>query len=42
MLIRDWAWWRLFTKVQPMLNVHRTEEELQEREVSYNKLSIDR
>jgi myosin heavy subunit len=39
MLIRDWAWWRLFTKVQPMLNVHRTEEELQQREVSDNTFS---
>lgn len=38
MLIRDWAWWRLFTKVQPMLNVHRTEEELQEREIEVEHL----
>ncbi|XP_052072228.1 unconventional myosin-XVIIIa-like isoform X4 [Mytilus californianus] len=38
MLIRDWAWWRLFTKVQPMLNVHRTEEQLQEREIEVEHL----
>ena len=38
MLIRDWAWWRLFTKVQPMLNVHRTEEELQQREIEVEHL----
>lgn len=26
--VRDWAWWRLLVKVTPLLNVHRTEEEL--------------
>lgn len=33
MLIKDWSWWKLFTKVQPLLDVHRTEEELKNREV---------
>ena len=33
MSIRDWEWWRLYTKVQPLLNVHRTEEELHNLEV---------
>nr|XP_022920389.1 unconventional myosin-XVIIIa isoform X2 [Onthophagus taurus] len=28
MLVRDWAWWRLLVRVTPLLNVHRTEEEL--------------
>ncbi|KAL8610894.1 hypothetical protein ACOMHN_056749 [Nucella lapillus] len=28
MLIREWTWWKLYTKVKPILNVHRTEEEL--------------
>ncbi|XP_070204311.1 unconventional myosin-XVIIIa-like isoform X2 [Littorina saxatilis] len=28
MLIREWPWWKLYTKVKPILNVHRTEEEL--------------
>ena len=31
--IREWPWWRLYTKIQPLLDVHRTEEELKEREV---------
>ncbi|XP_064460509.1 unconventional myosin-XVIIIa-like isoform X2 [Ornithodoros turicata] len=26
--VRNWTWWRLFTKLAPLLNVHRTEEEL--------------
>ena len=30
MLIREWPWWKLYTKVKPILNVHRTEEELVE------------
>ncbi|XP_019760220.2 unconventional myosin-XVIIIa isoform X3 [Dendroctonus ponderosae] len=28
MLVRDWPWWRLLIRVTPLLNVHRTEEEL--------------
>ncbi|XP_076453173.1 unconventional myosin-XVIIIa-like [Babylonia areolata] len=30
LLIREWPWWKLYTKVKPILNVHRTEEELLE------------
>ncbi|XP_055903607.1 unconventional myosin-XVIIIa isoform X1 [Eupeodes corollae] len=26
--VRDWPWWRLLIRVQPLLNVHRTEEQL--------------
>ena len=33
MLIREWPWWKLYTKVKPILNVHRTEEELLEAQV---------
>ncbi|GLV36928.1 Myosin heavy chain-like [Carabus blaptoides fortunei] len=28
MLVRDWPWWRLLVRVTPLLNVHRTEEQL--------------
>ncbi|XP_076254274.1 myosin heavy chain-like isoform X2 [Rhynchophorus ferrugineus] len=28
MLVREWPWWRLLVRVTPLLNVHRTEEEL--------------
>ncbi|XP_022249031.1 unconventional myosin-XVIIIa-like [Limulus polyphemus] len=26
--VKSWPWWRLFIKLTPLLNVHRTEEEL--------------
>ncbi|KAK3084703.1 hypothetical protein FSP39_017720 [Pinctada imbricata] len=38
MLIKDWTWWKLFTKVQPLLDVHRTEEELKSREIELEQL----
>ncbi|XP_069135915.1 unconventional myosin-XVIIIa-like isoform X4 [Argopecten irradians] len=38
MLIRDWPWWRLYTKVKPLLDVHRTEEELKSREFELEQM----
>ncbi|KAL5016328.1 hypothetical protein ScPMuIL_005917 [Solemya velum] len=38
MQIRDWEWWKLYTKVKPLLNVHRTEEELRAREEELEQL----
>ncbi|GJQ77983.1 hypothetical protein Trydic_g2342 [Trypoxylus dichotomus] len=42
LLVRDWPWWRLLVRVTPLLNVHRTEEELklktEELEVLKTKL----
>lgn len=32
LFLRDWKWWKLFTKVKPLLNVARTEEELKQKE----------
>ena len=32
LFLRDWRWWKLFTKVKPLLNVARTEEELKQKE----------
>lgn len=32
--VRDWPWWRLLVRVTPLLNVHRTEEELRRKTVS--------
>ncbi len=31
--IRVWPWWRLMLRLSPLLNVHRTEEELKARTV---------
>ena len=28
MKVREWPWWRLLVRVTPLLNVHRTEEQL--------------
>ncbi|KAL4224255.1 TRAFAC class myosin-kinesin ATPase superfamily [Mactra antiquata] len=36
--IRDWDWWKLYLKVKPLLNVHRTEEELHEREIELEQM----
>ncbi|KAH9524269.1 Unconventional myosin-XVIIIa [Bulinus truncatus] len=38
MQIKEWEWWRLYTKVKPILNVHRTEEELKEKEAEIELL----
>ena len=32
LILRNWPWWKLFTKVAPLLDVHRQEEEARERE----------
>lgn len=37
--VRDWPWWRLLVRVTPLLNVHRTEEELRQKTVR-NLISI--
>ena len=36
--VRGWGWWRLLIKVTPLLNVHRTEEQLKAREDEVDKL----
>lgn len=40
MLIRDWPWWRLYVRVKPLLNVHRTEEELKNKEAELEQLKV--
>ena len=30
--LREWAWWKLFTKVKPLLNITRIDEELRKKE----------
>lgn len=31
LVVNNWPWWRLYTKVLPLLDVHRTEEELKNK-----------
>lgn len=40
MAIREWSWWKLYTKVKPLLDVHRTETELHDSQVA-SPLSAD-
>ncbi|XP_051576348.1 myosin-10-like [Myxocyprinus asiaticus] len=37
--LRNWRWWRLFTKVKPLLQVTRQDEEIQVREAKLQKAS---
>eukprot|EP00800_Vazella_pourtalesii_P011055 TRINITY_DN266_c0_g1_i10.p1 TRINITY_DN266_c0_g1~~TRINITY_DN266_c0_g1_i10.p1 ORF type:complete len:1836 (+),score=613.33 TRINITY_DN266_c0_g1_i10:92-5599(+) len=39
LILRNWAWWRLFTKVKPILKVSRTEEDLKKRDDEIARLS---
>ncbi|KAM9392532.1 myosin-9-like isoform 2-T2 [Pholidichthys leucotaenia] len=36
--LRNWQWWRLFTKVKPLLQVSRQEEELHAKDEELNKV----
>ncbi|KAK6192213.1 hypothetical protein SNE40_003722 [Patella caerulea] len=42
--IRDWEWWKLYTKIKPVLNVHKTEEDLlnKEFEIEQMKMKIEK
>ncbi|XP_065090928.1 unconventional myosin-XVIIIa isoform X2 [Ochlerotatus camptorhynchus] len=35
--VREWPWWRLLVRVTPLLNVHRTEEQLK---IATNELQV--
>ncbi|KAL5264132.1 hypothetical protein ACHWQZ_G005272 [Mnemiopsis leidyi] len=37
-VLRKWQWWRLFTKVKPLLSVTRQEEEFKEKEREIEKV----
>ncbi|XP_067938271.1 unconventional myosin-XVIIIa-like isoform X2 [Watersipora subatra] len=30
--LRNWQWWRLYTKIKPLINVHQTEHDLEVKE----------
>ncbi|KAM7008903.1 myosin-9-like [Tautogolabrus adspersus] len=36
--LKNWQWWRLFTKVKPLLQVTRQEEEMEAREAELEKV----
>ncbi|XP_063675609.1 myosin heavy chain, striated muscle-like isoform X4 [Bolinopsis microptera] len=39
-ILRKWQWWRLFTKVKPLLSVTRQEEEFKEKEKEIERARI--
>ncbi|WP_395241738.1 hypothetical protein, partial [Salmonella sp. s51933] len=41
LFLKNWAWWKLYTKVKPLLNVARTEEEMKQKEDELAKLKED-
>ncbi|CAF0851620.1 unnamed protein product [Didymodactylos carnosus] len=41
MKIRNWKWWRLFTKIKPLLQVTRQDEELTQKQDEIKRLRID-
>ncbi|XP_033630199.1 myosin-10-like isoform X2 [Asterias rubens] len=36
--LRNWPWWRLFTKVKPLLNVTRQEDEMEAKDTELRKV----
>merc|ERR1712096_198001 len=37
LFLRNWAWWKLYIKVQPLLSIARAEEEMKEKEEELKK-----
>merc|ERR1712002_524753 len=35
--LRNWSWWKLYTKVQPLLSIARAEDEMKEKEEELKK-----
>ncbi len=41
MKIRNWKWWRLFTKIKPLLQVTRQDEELTQKQEEIRRMKAD-
>merc|ERR1712142_899361 len=37
LMLRNWPWWKLYIKVQPLLSIARAEEEMKEKEEELKK-----
>merc|ERR1712168_1515676 len=37
LFLRNWSWWKLYIKVQPLLSIARAEEEMKEKEEELKK-----
>ena len=40
--LRQWAWWKLFSQVKPLLNVTRSENRIEELEEELDRLMLER
>ena len=40
--LKNWHWWRLFTKIKPLLQVTRQDEEISKKDEEIKKVSIAR
>ena len=41
MKIRNWKWWRLFTKIKPLLQVTRQDEELTQKQEEIRRMKAE-
>ncbi|XP_053388294.1 myosin heavy chain, striated muscle-like isoform X5 [Mercenaria mercenaria] len=41
MVLRNWQWWKLYTKVKPLLNVARAEDEMRKKEEELEKTKAE-
>lgn len=41
MKTRNWSWWRLFTKIKPLLSIARQDEELAQKQEEIRRLKVD-
>ena len=37
MFLRNWSWWKLYIKVQPLLSIARAEDDMKEKEEELKK-----
>lgn len=38
LFLRNWSWWKLYIKVQPLLSIARAEDEMKEKEEELKKV----
>jgi myosin protein heavy chain len=41
MKIRNWKWWRLFTKIKPLLQIPRQDEDIKAKEEEISRLKAE-
>ena len=39
--MRNWQWWKLYTRVKPLLSMARAEDEMKKKEEEYEKTRED-